>query len=71
MSQKSPVKDTVTTVLMHFDDHIREGDNYVNATEWINGEGVDVVFGDGQTISLSHSQYRALREVVNKNFIRE
>jgi len=73
MSKTSPIKREVSSVLMHFEDYTSgdEDENFAQVTEWINGEGIDVAFGDRQTISLSYSQYRALRKIVDTNFIKQ
>jgi len=65
-------KRNVKCILKEFDDHtaIQEEENrYVQVNEWINGEGVDINFKDGQKISLSWQQYLTLRTLINNEFL--
>lgn len=62
----------VKCILEEFEDYTAgSGDEnrHVQVNEWINGEGVDVNFKDGQKFSLSWSQYTTLRKIVNNDFL--
>jgi len=60
----------VKCILEEFDDHTHKDENrHVQVSEWINGEGVDINFKDGQKFSLSWQQYITLRKLVNNQFL--
>lgn len=66
MSKERKVK----CILERFQDHTHEDeDRHIQVNEWINGEGVDINFKDGQKFSLSWSQYTILRKIVNNEFL--
>jgi hypothetical protein len=40
-------------------------DDFMEVTEWYNGEGFDVCIGEKQTFSLTDGQFQALVALVN------
>jgi hypothetical protein len=45
--------------------HMSKDDDFMEVTEWYNGEGFDVVIGNNQTFSLTDGQFQALVALVN------
>lgn len=46
-------------------DHFAKDDDFIEVTEWHNGEGFDVVIGNEQKFSLTDGQFQALMALVN------
>jgi hypothetical protein len=46
-------------------DHFAKDDDFMEVTEWYNGEGFDVVIGNEQKFSLTDGQFQALVALVN------
>jgi hypothetical protein len=46
-------------------DHFAKVGDFMEVTEWYNGEGFDVVIGNEQRFSLTHGQFQALVALVN------
>jgi len=53
--------------LAHYD-HIIKPDDYIEVTEWSNGEGYDVEIATslGSRFQLTHGQYAALKDLITK-----
>ena len=45
--------------------HFSKPDEYMEVTEWSNGEGMDVNINDEKHISLTWGEYEALQVLVN------
>lgn len=45
--------------------HFAKDDDFMEVTEWYNGEGFDVVIGTSQQFSLTTGQYECLMALVN------
>jgi hypothetical protein len=45
--------------------HFAKDDDFMEVTEWHNGEGFDVVIGTDQRFSLTYGQYDCLIALVN------
>ena len=45
--------------------HFAKDDDFMEVTEWNNGEGFDVVIGTEQRFSLTLGQYECLLALVN------
>lgn len=45
--------------------HFAKDDDFMEVTEWYNGEGFDVVIGNEQKFSLTDGQFQALIALVN------
>jgi hypothetical protein len=52
------------TELKHYCHHAKVGD-FMEVTEWHNGEGFDVVIGTDQQFSLTYGQLDCLNALVN------
>jgi hypothetical protein len=46
-------------------DHFAKDDDFMEVTEWYNGEGFDVCIGETQKFSLTDGQFQALVALVN------
>jgi len=47
--------------------HLSGEDDYIEVTEWSNGEGLDINVSDkigNQTISITYGEYDALKKVI-------
>jgi hypothetical protein len=53
--------------LAHYD-HLSKPDDYIEVTEWSNGEGYDVEIATslGSRFQLTHGQYAALKDLITK-----
>lgn len=45
--------------------HHAKDDDFMEVTEWYNGEGFDVVIGNEQRFSLTDGQFQALMALAN------
>lgn len=45
--------------------HFAKDDDFMEVTEWYNGEGYDVVIGTEQKFSLTLGQYECLVALIN------
>lgn len=45
--------------------HHSKDDDYMEVTEWVNGEGFDVNVSDKERISLTYGQWECLQVLVN------
>ena len=46
-------------------DHLAKEHDFMELTEWHNGEGFDVNMGDNKTFSLTHGEFSALITLVH------
>ena len=53
-----------STDLKPYCHHSKESD-YMEVTEWVNGEGFDVNVSDKERISLTYGQWECLQVLVN------
>jgi len=53
--------------LAHYD-HLSKPDDFIEVTEWTNGEGYDVEIATslGSRFQLTHGQYAALKDLITK-----
>ncbi len=53
--------------LAHYD-HLSKPDDFIEVTEWSNGEGYDVEIATslGSRFQLTHGQYAALKDLITK-----
>jgi hypothetical protein len=53
--------------LAHYD-HLSKPDDFIEITEWSNGEGYDVEIATslGSRFQLTHGQYAALKDLITK-----
>ena len=48
--------------------HFAKDDNYIEVTEWSNGEGIDISVEDVEfrTFSITHGQFELIKKLVKK-----
>lgn len=46
-------------------DYIAKDNDFIEVTEWTNGEGIDVTINDGTLISLTYGQLDAINHLQN------
>lgn len=46
--------------------NIPEKDDYIDITEWPNGDGFVVTFGDGKIINMGFHEFDAIQYLINK-----
>lgn len=47
-------------------DHLSKKGDFIEVTEWKNGEGWDIAIGDNPIISLTDGQFRAIKKLIKK-----
>lgn len=67
MELKVTDRKTVSDKLSTYDIYINEDDsnNFIEVTEWSNGEGIDVTIGDKKNLSLSWGELDAINYLNN------
>jgi hypothetical protein len=45
--------------------HMAKADDFMEVTEWYNGEGFDFTFADGRVVSMTYGQLDCLNALVN------
>ena len=46
-------------------DYLAKDNEYIDVTEWVNGEGIDVTINDNTLISLTYGQLEAIYHLQN------
>lgn len=47
-------------------DYLAKEHDFVEITEWKNGEGYDITLSDKQIISITDGQFRAIKKLIKK-----
>ena len=45
-------------------DYLAKEDDFIEVTEWKNGEGYDIAFSDKQVISITIGQFDAIKKLI-------
>lgn len=55
---------SVNDKLSKYDYLAKGNDDFIEVTEWVNGEGFDVCIGDSKYFSLTHGQLEAINYLI-------
>ncbi len=47
-------------------DYLAKKDDFIEVTEWGNGEGYDITLSDNQVISITAGQFDAIKKLIKK-----
>ena len=45
-------------------DHLAEKNDFIEVTEWKNGEGYDIALSDNQVVSITIGQFDAIKKLI-------
>lgn len=45
-------------------DHLADKHDFIEVTEWKNGEGYDITLSDSQVISITAGQFNAIKKLI-------
>ena len=62
---KNKVKQVYDKISKYTYFNVSEKDDYIQVTEWANGEGWDINIGENKYVSLNHGELEAINYLIN------